>query len=220
MKISFSNYSYKSYSPSFSGDKRGKNLSKEAEKKQTLRQPSVAGVKSYVSQPIKGSLIYHSVMDSLHDKMTNPWFASEELKKTEEVLERNSWLPYMSRQRAEDYVQGSFLAGETLYRGSHSPEAAKEHGYKLSRVGLSYPGIYVSDSRETASMYGVNPLALKVRANNIVRLRGFDGFEERLFNEKELNIDAFEQRVQAFEEDIPSLAYIVLNPKNIVIING
>ena len=105
-------------------------------------------------------------MDSLHDKMTNPWFASEELKKTEEVLERNkeelekvfgssfyamkkkynfsrsdfsyeSWLPYMSRQRAEDYVQGSFLAGETLYRGSHSPEAAKEHGYKLSRVGLS-----------------------------------------------------------------------------------
>lgn len=275
MKISFLNYSYKSYSPSFSGDKRGKNLSKEAEKKQTLRQPSVAGVKSYVSQPIKGSLIYHSVMDSLHDKMTNPWFASEELKKTEEVLERNkeelekvfgssfyamkkkynfsrsdfsyeSWLPYMSRQRAEDYVQGSFLAGETLYRGSHSPEAAKEHGYKLSRVGLSYPGIYVSDSRETASMYGVNPLALKVRANNIVRLRGFDGFEERLFNEfkkhtqnrellktlesikgiveyrfgKELNIDAFEQRVQAFEEDIPSLAYIVLNPKNIVIING
>lgn len=166
MKISFSNYSYKSYSPSFSGDKRGKNLSKEAEKKQTLRQPSAAGLKSYVPQPIKGSLIYHSVMDSLHDKMTNPWFASEELKKTEEVLERNkeelekvfgssfyamkkkynfsrsdfsyeSWLPYMSRQRAEDYVQGSFLAGETLYRWSHSPEAAKEHGYKLSRVGLS-----------------------------------------------------------------------------------
>lgn len=275
MKISFSNYSYKSYSPSFSGNGDKKDPQKHAESKRVLGLSAVEGMKSYVSQPIKGSLIYHSVMDSLHDKMTNPWFASEELKKTEDILERNkeelekvfgssfyamkkkynfprsdfsyeSWLPYMSRRRAEEYVQGSALAGKTLYRGSHSPEYAKENGYKLSRVGLSYPGIYVSDSRETASMYGGNPLALKVRANNIVRLRGFDGFEERLFNEfkkhtqnsellktlesikgiveyrfgKELNIDAFEQRVQAFEEDIPSLAYIVLNPKNIVIING
>ncbi len=113
MKISFSNYSYKSYSPSFSGDKRGKNLSKEAEKKQTLRQPSAAVLKSYVPQPIKGSLIYHSVMDSLHDKMTNPWFASEELKKTEEVLERN-------KEELEKVFGSSFYAMKKKYNFSRS----------------------------------------------------------------------------------------------------
>ena len=50
-------------------------------------------------------------------------------------------------------------------------------------------------------------------------LASIKGLVEYRFG-KVLNIDAFEQRVQAFEEDIPSLAYIVLNPKNIVIING
>lgn len=230
---------------------------------------------NYISNQIDGCYLYHSVIDSLNDKLTNPWFCCEKLKKIEAILVQNKdeverifdkafgamqkkynfkqslfstsdWKPYMSKHMAEDYVRGTKLENIILYRSSNSPEYAKQYGYKLSRVGEQYAGIYVSDSRDTALQYGGYPMALKLRVNNIVRLRDIGGFEYNLFNELHkntdndelldslknikgiveyhfgtaLNIDAFEHRVQAFEEDEPSNAYVVLNPKNIVIISG
>ena len=224
-------------------------------------------------QPVKGAVIYTKIMADLKEKQENPKLTNKNLDKIEEVLienkveiqkaldyayhklndkykfslsefDFNEWSPTKSPQEAQEFVSGSRTARGTYYRGSNNPELTKQNGYSLKRVNADYPGIYTSDSYSTARQYGDNPLKLKIRANNVVKLDGWDGFEQHLFNSlntkitdkqtiktlegikgivelemgKKLNIDAFTKRVQAFEEDEPSEALIVTNPKNIVII--
>jgi len=221
-----------------------------------------------------GRIIYYSIMQSLEEKLENVRFYTPKLKKTENILKENKeeligvldssfrmmqdrycfepsnfdytdWQPVMSLDCARNYTKGSRYYNEIYYRGSNSPEAAKDHGYVLSHTNVQYPGIYVTDSKETAAQYGKKPLPLMVRANNSVLLKGRNAFEENLFNALEvntknkeligalrniegvveygfgklLNIDAFIRTIQAFPEDVPSSGLVVLNPKNIVIID-
>lgn len=226
-----------------------------------------------INQPIAGSLIYYGILNQINEKINNPHFADKNFEHAVNILSDNKeevqnilnfaynilqkyynfrpskfdysdWQPVMDLENANEYVKNSSTSKEHCYRGSAHPEQTKLTGYKLDRTGPEYPGIYVSDSKQTASEYGANPLHLKIRANNIVRLDGWNGFEAKLFdfiksrtdNEEilsvfndikgilehqigeKLNIDAFDKRVQAFEEDEPTTAYILLNPKNIVIV--